>query len=126
MSHDHRQHTPHERDPADAWHTHTVAEKPQQAHAENIAHGTVMVFGVGGFAIIAATVVAMIVYFNWYKTGLLAERQEGVPVNTEADKLRAAGRFDSYEWFDAGKGIVRLKIEDGRRKVAEEYAKAAR
>ncbi|MCW5765876.1 MAG: hypothetical protein KIT68_07855 [Phycisphaeraceae bacterium] len=129
MSHDHHQHTAHQADPADAWHTHTAAEKPQEAHAENIAHGTVLVFGIGGFAIIAATVIATIVYFDFYKTSLVAQREEGIEIQTGAlaarDQVLKAD-FQTYGWSDPAAGKVRLKIDDGRRMVIEEYEKARR
>lgn len=128
MAH-HHAHTPEEHEPPDVWHTHTAAEKPQTPHAENISHGTVLVFGVGGFLIIAFTVVAMIVYFNWYKTGLMAERTEGVQTHVAAlaDRAKALEQdFRTIGWADAQTGAVRLTLEAARQRVIEQYAGAQR
>lgn len=134
MSHtDHHQHTPAEPDHIDLWHTHTVAEKPQRAHGENINAPMVIAYGVIGFGLIAAATVATMVYFNWYKNRLEIAVQERPDLRPNALVSSVRGDYPSYRalieqsleqfgWENADKGVVRLPLARATDKVLAEYA----
>lgn len=76
MSHKHLSILPESHDVADQWHRHTPDEHPQKAHGENLAVGTVLLYGTVAFVLVVVSVVATIVYFYWYAEQYKIERVE--------------------------------------------------
>lgn len=125
-------------DPVDAWHSHVGGEVPQKAHSEHIDTKSVLFFGFAGFAIVVASVVLTIIYFNWYKNQVITARIENFDRTPEKSSSGAKGlhveaaarrseiletQFKSRQYMTANpeSKTVRIPMEDAMKKVTEEY-----
>ncbi|MBL8758380.1 MAG: hypothetical protein JNK35_08135 [Phycisphaerae bacterium] len=131
----HHSHTPEAHDPADAWHQHTADEHPQQAHAETVAVGPLLIYGTAAFLIVVVATVATIVYFYWYVNQMRIVREEKFDLNpaglqiakiheeAAALKTSADAAFKNYGWHDHARVQIPLKGEGGAAaRVLAEYA----
>jgi hypothetical protein len=84
MSHKHLSSLPESHEAADTWHQHSPEEHPQVAHGENLAVGTVLLYGTASFVLVVVSVVATIVYFYWYVEQYKIERVEHYDVAVTA------------------------------------------
>ncbi len=131
MSHGHQhQTTAHDAEAPDAWHTHTIDEHPQQAHAENIDAPRVIVVGVIGFLIVVASILFVVVYFSWYVNRLKTEREAfvettGQPaIHTPALSARAEilnSAFTTHGVVNAEQQTVRVPMTSAMNRVVEMY-----
>ena len=133
MSHGHHQHTTAVGEAPDQWHTHTAAEHVQTAHGENIKHLPVAIFGVGGFLIIAATVIATVVYFNNTRDRLFAERVEqesrvqDVSLGEHDKVLNVEQKtYGLGGWVTPTSATYRMPLADARPRVIADYSPANR
>jgi hypothetical protein len=99
---------------------------PQVGTGNQIQHMQVFLFGLGGFMLIAAAVVATYIYYGWEQTALKFEREEmGVQVHEPAIATRSTilnGTFKSYGIVDAAEGRVRVPIDAAKEMVIRNYA----
>ncbi len=130
----HHSHTPDAADPADAWHQHTADEHPQQAHAETVEVGALLVYGTAAFLIVVIATVLTIVYFYWYAGQTFIAREErfdlapGATVKIQDEfngvKAQAETEFKEYGWHDHTHMRIPLKGEgSATERVLAEYAK---
>lgn len=128
--HDHHRHTPDQHDAPDAWHRHmSDEERPQQPHAERVNAVMVLTMGVAGMILVAGTVVAIVLYFNWYAGRLKAERFEGqTELHTGALAARAeiGAELTTYGWIDPAAGVTRISVSAATERVVAAYAKRTR
>jgi hypothetical protein len=129
MSHDHPKHvTPDEHDPPDAWHQHSVEEKPQHAHGEVANAGLIMGVGLLMFLGLVATVVIVYGYYTWYTTKLLnAQEKTGLEQAVLTYRAESFKKFADYNWVReeppiVPKDTVRIPLDAAARKVATKYA----
>jgi hypothetical protein len=103
-----------------------AAVVPQAGTGNQIQHMQVFLFGLGGFMLIAAAVVATYIYYGWEQTALKFEREEmGVQVHVPAITARKTvlnGTFESYSIVDAAEGRVRVPINVAKEMVIRNYA----
>lgn len=131
MSHGHQhQTTAYEPEAPDAWHTHTIDEHPQQAHAENVDARSVIIVGILGFGIVIASILFVVVYFSWYVNRLKTEREAfvettGQPaIHTPALSARAEilnSAFTTFGVVNAEQQTVRVPINAAKDRVIEMY-----
>jgi hypothetical protein len=114
----------------DAWHTHSATEAaPQASTGETIKYGQVLFFGIAGFLVIVVAVVATVVYFNWYKTKLMAKVEEQdvrVHVDAAARKATVDARLNEWGWADPAAGKVKRPITNAAEAVVKFYGTPAK
>ncbi len=132
MSHDQHMHTPESHEAPDAWHSHTAGEQPHDAHAEKVDVPQVIAFGIAGFMLIVVAIVATVIYFNWYSTGMMIRKVEqgdlydpkiarvDQPVSEYRKRLEA--EQDDTGWANPDKNLARLPIDKAKKKVADALA----
>jgi hypothetical protein len=123
MSHKHLSILPESHDAPDQWHRHTADEHPQQAHGENLAVGTVLLYGTACFLIVVASVVATIVYFYWYAEQYKIERIEHYDVTVSPDQP-IQGEYNAHRTKAEAEVLKGLRGEGGGfEKVVAKYGK---
>lgn len=112
----------HDLEEHDSWFRHDSSAPHHQ-----VAHGGTNAWGI--IAIMVATlglvlVTAAVTYYGLFEPLMRAEREkaENRPVNAEYVTMRSAAQsqFNSYEWADASKGLVRVPLDVAKKMQMEE------
>ncbi len=124
------QHTPELHEQPDAWHQHTADEGlPQVEHG---ARANPVALTITLFAIVFSFVFLLLVvwlYYNTYKTQLIAERRETITETQRTDYVTKRGGAEtrlsqSPGWIDRTNGTVHIPIDRAVSLVIEEYSQA--
>lgn len=103
------------------------APTAQVPTGEKIAFFQVFLFGVGGFLLIAAAVVASIIYFGWATADMKFDREE---MASKAHMTAIAARSlvldnmqKQYSVADVQSGAIRVPIDMAIDRTVERYSK---
>lgn len=109
-------------------HSHgTHSPTPQVPTGEKIAFFQVFVFGVAGFLLIAAAVVATMIYFGWATADMKFDREE---MASKIHEPAVAARTDilsnmqkQFSVADVPSGAIRMPIDMAIDRTVERYSK---
>lgn len=112
----------HDLEEHDSWFRHDASEPHhQEAHGGTNAWG---IIGVMAATLFVVNLTAAVTYHGLFEPLMRAEREkaENRPVNAEYVTMRSAAQsqFNSYEWADASKGLVRVPLDVAKKMQMEE------